>query len=158
MSSTGINSGYLYRCSKRAESFSVTLCSPVERRFVRKLPVLPSERYKLQGIGDCVKDFVSRRWQRRYRKGPLWNAVQIRFRPRKPGLRSCIELLPRCVSVRYVLFLRDRQQFAPLSGCGHSWARAVSPCCVMARSSRRSQSADSSQNARMCREVICAFE
>src|ERR1700761_8133226 len=30
-----------------------------------------------------------------------------------------------------------------------SWARALRPCCVMARSSRRSQSAESSQNVRM---------
>ena len=30
-----------------------------------------------------------------------------------------------------------------------SWARALSPCCAMARSSRRSQSAESSQNLRM---------
>lgn len=35
---------------------------------------------------------------------------------------------------------------------------ALSPCCVMARSSKRSQSGDNSQNARMCRGDICALQ
>src|SRR6266567_3158826 len=39
-----------------------------------------------------------------------------------------------------------------------SWARALRPCWVIARSSRRSQSAESSQKVRMWREDIWALQ
>src|SRR5881296_2081706 len=39
-----------------------------------------------------------------------------------------------------------------------SWARAVMPCWVIARSRRRSQSEESSQNERMWRGCICALQ
>jgi hypothetical protein len=159
MSSTGKSSGYLYRCSEGAESFSVTLARPVRAEVRQETGLLGLQNaitYRETGAASRIllDVFGSGRMSgnqnghdpdlRRARR--TFHAQNVRSKVRyciasAMCLGSMAAAPSRSATVRATFRMR-------------SWARAVSPCWFMARSRSRSQSADSSQKVRMWREVI----